>query len=242
MGFKFCFFLIPREEERQCLWQLWSLQGSPQKIRPSPLPRHLPHGTEDWLGSKSFWCSSFPQPVFRGTARWWPCLYTGVVGVLFAAGWWRCLCSSAQMLPWDSWGCPTLCALSLCLSFSSCHWSLSRGAGPCLELLGSGSSPQGSSASIQPCTALLLLCPSCSVKLTTSSVNGWIHTAPPAHEAISWLPDLPLCKGSFASASSWSSPSCSGNAPPRAPASKKAAGAPCSLHITLTDENQLTGL
>lgn len=61
MGFKFCFFLIPREEERQCSWQLWSLQGSPQKIRPSPLPRHLPHGTEDWLGSKSFWCSHSPS-------------------------------------------------------------------------------------------------------------------------------------------------------------------------------------
>lgn len=119
--------------------------------------------------------------------------------------------------------CSPLCAVPLwqCLFFSSCHWSLPRGAGPCMEPLGSESSPRGSSPSPQPCSALLLLCLSCSVKLTTSSVNGWIHTALPAHEALSWLPDLPLCKGSFASASSWSSPSCSSNAPPQAPASKR---------------------
>lgn len=146
------------------------------------------------------------------------------------------------MLPWHLGAVllsvsPLSVAVSLFLLRSL---ELAQGARPCLELLGSGSSPWGSFP--QPCTALLLLCPSCSVKLPMSSVNGWIHTAPPAHEAISWLPDLPLCKGSFASASSWSSPSCSSNAPPQAPASKKAAGAPCSLHITLTDENQLTGL
>lgn len=192
------------------------------------------------MGSKSFCCSSFPgvatpQAVPRGTAGWWPCLHTVVTGTLCAAGWWGRLNSGAAMgfLGLSS----PLCALSLWqgLSFSSCHWSVSRGARPCLELLGSGSSPRGSSPSPQPCTALLLLCPS-SVELTTSSVNGWIHTAPPAHEAISWLPDLPLCRGSFASASSWSSPSCSSNAaPPRAPASRKAAEAHCSLHITLTD-------
>lgn len=148
------------------------------------------------------------------------------------------------MLPWHL-GAVLLSAspLSVAVSlFLLRSLELAQGARPCLELLGSGSSPWGSSPSPQPCTALLLLCPSCSVKLPMSSVNGWIHTAPPAHEAISWLPDLPLCKGSFASASSWSSPSCSSNAPPQAPASKKAAGAPCSLHITLTDENQLTGL
>lgn len=180
-------------------------------------------------------------PVLRGTAGWWPCLHTQVVGTLFAAGWWRCLCSSAQMLLWDSWSCPALCvpcrcgSISLSLELVQRAWTM-PGAAEQWE------QPPGKLPKPQPCSALLLLCPSCSVKLTTSSVNGWIHTAPPAHEAISWLPDLPLCKGSFASASSWSSPSCPSNAPPQAPASKKAAGAQCSLHITLTDENQLSGL
>lgn len=147
------------------------------------------------------------------------------------------------MLLWDSWGCAALCVPSLCGSISlSLSLELVQRGWTMPGAAGQWEQPPGKLLKPQPCSVLLLLCPSCSVNLTTSSVNGWIHRAPPAHEAISWLPDLPLCKGSFASASSRSSPSCSGNAPPQAPASKKAAGAHCSLHITLTDENQLTGL
>lgn len=128
VGFKFYLFLILREEERQSSLQLCSpcSAGNPWKMKTFLLAQ-FPHETGDWLGSKSFWCSSFPWCPPPACAQ----RQCRMVALSVHGGCWYPLCCwlvmSVQLCPdaaMGSWGCPVLCVPSLCGSVFLSPWSL----------------------------------------------------------------------------------------------------------------------